>query len=624
MRRLLLQHAICRPAGTEFTRIGICLSLMLLLLLLNPGGTQAFFSSFSPAGRTIKVVTRRNRPSSLSLCQHHQQQRWPSRSSSLSMHMGHSHSHHDHHPAAAEIKRPPPTTRAGKFVRLITRRTARIFFAAAAILGPVLIRHRFRRLPSKSDFGLFVLTATSLTLLDGIRREVKGIIDKFQQLREGFAKHSTPIVDTKQIFQNPNSADRVTFLGVIINLALSIGKAIVGVTCHSSALIADAGHSLSDLFSDFITLWAVQLGRLPPDDDHPYGHGKFEAIGSLFLAMTLLATGVSVGAASGQKLAKILAAQRSGALLLQEVPTAPALIMAGLSIVSKEWLYRITKRVGEVLNSQVVIANAWHHRSDAYSSILALISIGLAMTVPSLLAADSAAGIIVAGMICMTGAEIFGESVKQLTDTNDERVVEKVEQAIRDSADFGDGSGDVLDVKRIRARQVGSSSIVDVSIVTGEGLSSTANRAIEERLRWTVMDVPGVIDAEVHSAPPAGTSEVVCPLLSAEEVRGNVQQPPSTSVVEEDVRRVLAQYQDKTAVQNVVVNYRDTMLVEVDCFLSSVDAGSTVAETVQLATDIRQRLEKEDDIDKANVYLDLNINNYISSPPPLQSAQVQP
>ena len=280
MRRLLLRHAICRPAGTKFTRIGICLSL--LLLLLNPGGTQAFFSSFSPAGRTIKVVTTRTRPSSLSLCRHHhhQQQRRTSRSSSsLSMHMGHSHSHHDHH---VETKRPPPTTRAGKFVRLITRRTARIFFAAAAILGPVLIRHRFRRLPSKSDFGLFVLTATSLTLLDGIRREVKGIIDKFQQLREGFAKHSTPIVDTKQIFQNPNSADRVTFLGVIINLALSIGKAIVGVTCHSSALIADAGHSLSDLFSDFITLWAVQLGRLPPDDDHPYGHGKFEAIGSLF------------------------------------------------------------------------------------------------------------------------------------------------------------------------------------------------------------------------------------------------------------------------------------------------------------------------------------------------------
>eukprot|EP00984_Skeletonema_dohrnii_P034056 scaffold32889_cov44-Skeletonema_dohrnii-CCMP3373.AAC.1 len=87
-----------------------------------------------------------------------------------------------------------------------------------------------------------------------------------------------------------------------------------------------------------------------------------------------------------------------------------------MSIVSKEWLYRITRRVGEKLNSQVVIANAWHHRSDAYSSVLALISIGLAMAVPGFLAADPAAGMLVAGMIAMTGAEIMGESVKQLTD----------------------------------------------------------------------------------------------------------------------------------------------------------------------------------------------------------------
>ena len=519
------------------------------------------------------------------------------------MHFGHSHSHHHHDHDQVSQPPAPPTTPAGKFLRFITRRTARIAFAAIAILGPALVRNR--RL-SRSDVGIFALTSTVLTLADGVRREVIRIVSKIQALRDGMAKHSTPLVDPREIFKNgESSADRVTLLGVVINLLLSVGKAVVGVTCHSSALVADAGHSLSDLFSDFITLWAVQIGRLPPDDDHPYGHGKFEAMGSLFLAMTLLATGVGVGAASGQKLMEIVAAQRSGGAaltaLVQSIPTAPALVMAGLSILSKEWLYRITKKVGEALNSQVVIANAWHHRSDAYSSILALVSIGLAMSVPGLLAADAAAGILVAGMICMTGAEIFGESVKQLTDTNDEMLVGRVDSIIREGVD----GADVLDVKRIRARQVGSSSIVDVSITTRERLSSTANRAIEERLRWAIMDEPGVLDAEVHSTPAAGSAEVVCPLLAAEEVKGNLELPASTASVEVDVRRVLGDNSEVLAVESVTVNYRDTMLVDVDATIR-VDPASTVAKANMLAADLKILLEKEDDIDKASIYLDLN------------------
>ena len=521
----------------------------------------------------------------------------------MTMHFGHSHSHHHHDHDQVSQPPAPPTTPAGKFLRFITRRTARIAFAAIAILGPALVRNR--RL-SRSDVGIFALTSTVLTLADGVRREVIRIVSKIQALRDGMAKHSTPLVDPREIFKNgESSADRVTLLGVVINLLLSVGKAVVGVTCHSSALVADAGHSLSDLFSDFITLWAVQIGRLPPDDDHPYGHGKFEAMGSLFLAMTLLATGVGVGAASGQKLMEIVAAQRSGGAaltaLVQSIPTAPALVMAGLSILSKEWLYRITKKVGEALNSQVVIANAWHHRSDAYSSILALVSIGLAMSVPGLLAADAAAGILVAGMICMTGAEIFGESVKQLTDTNDEMLVGRVDSIIREGVD----GADVLDVKRIRARQVGSSSIVDVSITTRERLSSTANRAIEERLRWAIMDEPGVLDAEVHSTPAAGSAEVVCPLLAAEEVKGNLELPASTASVEVDVRRVLGDNSEVLAVESVTVNYRDTMLVDVDATIR-VDPASTVAKANMLAADLKILLEKEDDIDKASIYLDLN------------------
>jgi cation diffusion facilitator family transporter len=531
----------------------------------------------------------------------------------MTMHLGHSHSHHHHHghdhADSGAVQPPMPTTRAGRFLRFVTRRTARIAFAAVAILGPALLRNR--RL-SRTDVGVFAATATTLALADSVRREVLRIVAKVRALREGMARHSTPLVDPREIFSKndddgSSSADRVTLLGVVVNLLLSVGKAIVGITCHSSALVADAGHSLSDLFSDFITLWAVQIGRLPPDDDHPYGHGKFEAMGSLFLAMTLLATGVGVGAASGQKLVEIVAAQRSGgmgatgALLARSVPTAPALAMAGLSILSKEWLYRITRKVGEALNSQVVIANAWHHRSDAYSSILALVSIGLAMSVPGLLAADAAAGILVAGMICMTGAEIFGESVKQLTDTNDEMLVGRVDDIVRGGVD----GADIVDVNRIRARQVGSSAIVDVSITTNARLSSSATRGIEERLRWAIMGEPGVLDAEVHSTPAAGSAEVVCPLLAAEEAKGNLELPPSTASVELDVRRVLGENAAVLAVESVTVNYRDTMLVDVDATIR-VDPASTVAKANKLAADLKFQLEKEGNIDKASIYLDLN------------------
>ena len=98
----------------------------------------------------------------------------------------------------------------------------------------------------------------------------------------------------------------MTLLGVWINVVLSISKFVGGVTFNSAVLVADAGHSLSDLFSDFITLWAVQIARLPPDDDHPYGHGKFEAVGSLFLSLTLLGTGLSVGSWSYDRMHEVL------------------------------------------------------------------------------------------------------------------------------------------------------------------------------------------------------------------------------------------------------------------------------------------------------------------------------
>jgi cation diffusion facilitator family transporter len=525
----------------------------------------------------------------------------PKRGSMLYMHGGHSHGHHDRaHDGTKEVA---VSAGAG---RMKKRRQAALFlFVTLAILGPPLVRNRML---GRSDVAAFLFTSTALFTFDNVRREVKAGIRKIRGFRDGIVKHSpyqvSPGGVLNYLFRNDNAADRVTLLGGVINLVLSCGKFAVGISCHSSALIADAGHSLSDLFSDFITLWAVQVGRLPPDDDHPYGHGKFEAVGSLFLALTLLGTGISVGAVSNRKLIEIIQIQRASGFnavtsgLAGNVPTAPALIMAALSIFSKEWLYRITRQVGEKLNSQIVIANAWHHRSDAYSSILALIAIGLAMYFPVFIAADSAAGLLVAGMICMTGAEIMGESIKQLTDTSNVALVEQV-------SDLAAGSPDVFDVKRVRARQVGSSAIVDVAITTHGDLPSSASRNIEEKLRLRIIEETGAVDAEVH----ATTKDVVCPLLMATDNNNSSESlPPTNSEIEHDVRQQILLTAGVDSVQGITVRYADSILTNVDVVIR-VDPEASVANANTVADELRKSLENLDKINKASIFLDLNQNS---------------
>lgn len=528
----------------------------------------------------------------------------------MSMHMGHSHAHNHHHhhdhthdsdadtSATSASALNPPKTLMGMILHQLSHRklTARILYAAMAIFVPPLT-FGHRRI-TRTDAAVFILTSTALTFANRIRYETKFLLNRANNLRVGLVKHSPKKMNaSKFLFRNKNPADRVTLIGVLVNLLLSIGKAVVGVTCHSSALIADAGHSLSDLFSDFITLWAVQIARLPPDEDHPYGHGKFEAIGSLFLACTLFGTGLSVGAMSNAKLLQIISSQGTAAAV--KMPKFPALIMAGLSILSKEWLYRITARVGEKLNSQVVIANAWHHRSDAYSSILSLASIGIAMSVPGMVAADSAAGLLVAGMICMTGAEIMGEAVKQLTDTSDRDLVERVTKLAMKQKD-------VLDIKRIRARWMGSTALVDVVLTTPDDLSSSAVRAVEENLKSKVLEEEThVIDADVH----AMTAEVVCPLLNASK-----SHQKSAHELEDNARTLLIAHSEVESVERCTLHFKDTVLAHVDASIKlKSPEETTILGAAEVASELRDVLESSNTIDTANIFLDLNDNAVMSS-----------
>ena len=282
------------------------------------------------------------------------------------------------------------------------RRLAIVLCCWFATCGVTLLKKQHNQL-TRTDWISFAISSIVLSSASKMQRGfVKGV-QRLQKLKDGVVKHSSfqsssssssskpsrTVTTAMMAGMNTDEADRVTWMGVIINLLLSIAKLVVGVGQNSSVLIADAGHSLSDLISDFITLWSVNVARLPPDDDHPYGHYKFEAIGSLFLSLTLIMTGISVGLHSQKQLLSILksgggfggltAAAAASSSTTISAPGPLALVVAGISILSKEWLFRVTKIVGEKLNSPVVIANAWHHRSDAYSSILALLSIAWAM-----------------------------------------------------------------------------------------------------------------------------------------------------------------------------------------------------------------------------------------------------
>lgn len=629
--------------------------------------------SFHPSS-SRSSLTKLPSSRSLPFQQKRQKQHYPSStrsSQSLSMHMGHSHTHNHHH--EEQVVQAPPKTMGGHVLRFSQRPVVRLVFAALVVFVPALVRRR-QFLLKRPDFAAFFLISAGLTFADGARREVQRVTNRVMDWRHGILKHapkekSGNFVEKLFSKKREQAADRVTLLGVLVNLVLSVGKLAVGITCHSSALVADAGHSMSDLFSDFVTLWAVQIARLPPDDDHPYGHGKFEAVGALFLALTLLGTGLSVGAVSYGNLKDIikLGNGNGGAAAVAaavQVPTFPALIMAFTSIVSKEWLYRITRRVGEDLNSQVVLANAWHHRSDAYSSILALVSIALAMSVPGLLAADSAAGLLVGGMICMTGAEIMGEAVKQLTDASaDEDLVKNVRDLALQESD------DVLAVTGIRTRQMGSKAFVDVYISTPESLSNSATRAVEERVKYTILkNDPNIVDADVHaksgiaeamslatdtqdyeshshshshgSEGSPGSADhaheeaeltnalkseqqaqqqeseiaTIAVPSSADEMVGPFEPVPTVAIssfqeVEDDARKLLDGHEAIKSIEGCTVHYDETsqeVQVDITIKLENPD-WTTVTFATTLARELKTVLEEGSaNIHTANIFLDLN------------------
>ena len=206
---------------------------------------------------------------------------------------------------------------------------------------------------------------------------------------------------------------RVTIWGGIINVVLLVVKFAAGIFGHSAAMIADAVHSLTDFATDVVVLIFVHLGNKPADRDHDYGHGKYETLATAIIGTSLLAVGVLIFCSGAGKTWRVI----QGEMLPS--PGKVALVAAVASIVLKEWAYRFTVKVGKRCQSEAVVANAWHHRSDALSSVGTMIGIGGAILLGNRWTVfDPLASIVVSVFIVRAAWQLMMESMKELTEAS--------------------------------------------------------------------------------------------------------------------------------------------------------------------------------------------------------------
>jgi len=203
----------------------------------------------------------------------------------------------------------------------------------------------------------------------------------------------------------------ITIAGGITNIALSAVKVIGGILGHSAALVADGVHSLSDLVTDAVVIFGVRIARRPPDDNHTFGHGRFETISAFLVGLVLVGAGVLIGWQGVRRAVEII----GGAPVPS--PRIVTVVIALGSVVTKEILFHATRRVGRKEHSPALIANAWHHRSDALSSVAAVFGISGAIVLgEGWLILDPITGILVSVLVVTVGARTAVAALREMTD----------------------------------------------------------------------------------------------------------------------------------------------------------------------------------------------------------------
>ena len=287
--------------------------------------------------------------------------------------------------------------------------------------------------------------------------------------------------------QELRAATRVTVIGMVLDAVLGLVKCVAGAIFHSQALIVDGIHSFSDVASDFLVLGVMRVSRQAPDQEHPYGHQRFETLGTMILGSLLIAVGAALAWDNVHRLLT-----ESGDIPLPEWPVLAAAIA---SVLGKEWIYRYTRRVGLEIRSDLIIANAWHSRTDAFSSVIVVISTAGAML--GYVWLDALAAVIVAIIIARVGWHFTWNSVKELVDTalSPEDTAELARIARETEG--------VRSVHELRSRRMGGDVLVDIHLQVSPQVSVSEGHQIGvqvvRRIRVAFEDIRDItfhIDAE--------------------------------------------------------------------------------------------------------------------------------
>lgn len=283
-------------------------------------------------------------------------------------------------------------------------------------------------------------------------------------------------------------AMRVSSVSIVINIILSLLKLLSGIIAHSGAMISDAIHSASDVLSTVVVIIGVKMSGKKSDRDHQYGHERLECVSSIILSGLLLATGIGIGISG---LENILAGTSGEALA---IPGRLALIAAIVSLIVKEWMFWYTRTAAKKINSGALMADAWHHRSDALSSIGAFVGIlGARLGYPVL---DPAASVVICIFIAKAAIDIFKDAIDKMVDHScDDDTVNQMRDVIA-------GISGVARIDLIRTRLFGSKIYVDIEIAVDGELTLNKAHAIAEDVHLSIENTfPNVKHCMVHVNP---------------------------------------------------------------------------------------------------------------------------
>ncbi len=280
-------------------------------------------------------------------------------------------------------------------------------------------------------------------------------------------------------------AYKVSVVSIIANVALSLVKLAAGIIASSGAMISDALHSASDVLSTLVVIFGIKLSRKEADKDHPYGHERFECVSAIVLAVVLCATGIGIGISG---ITKIFSGEKL------TIPGPLALGAAVLSIAVKEAMYHYTAHNAKKIGSPSLKADAWHHRSDALSSVGSFIGIlGAILGVPVL---DPIASVAIAALVVKVSVDIFRDAVGRMTDRScDEKTEAELKEIIL-------GVEGVVSVDLLRTRLFGDKIYVDVEIGADGNMSLTDSHEVAENVHRTIEEYsPKIKHCMVHVNP---------------------------------------------------------------------------------------------------------------------------